>query len=111
MSLKSEFWVQGFIRRANNDGNFCALLQRGAPEAGAVFVLVNHLDGSYRLLGPAPGPAYSDEGDRRFIDELSGPAELEAAQALLARRKKVDPDLWIIEVEDRTGLAGLSISS
>lgn len=99
------------MRRTNAEGLFSALQKRGAPEAGAVFVIINRLDGSYRLLGPAPGPAYSEDGDRRFIEELPGPASYEEVTALLARRAKFDSDLWIVEVEDRSGIAGLMLAS
>jgi len=110
LSLKSEFWVQAFIRQANIDGLFCALLKRGAPEAGAVFVIVNRLDGTCRLLGPAPGPAYGESGERRFINELPDGATYEDCRQLLARRQKFDPDLWIVEVEARDGDAGLTVA-
>lgn len=111
MSLKSEFWVQAFIRQANINGMFCGLLKRGAPEAGAIFVIINRLDGSFRLLGPAPGPAYGENGERRFIDEVPQGASFDDCRALLERRQKFDPDLWIIEAEDRNGNAGLTVAS
>ena len=31
-------------------------IRKGAEEAGAVYVIVNHLDGTCHLFGPAPGP-------------------------------------------------------
>lgn len=110
MSLRSDIWVQAFIRQANIDGNFSALLKRGAPEAGAVFVIVNRPDGTCRLLGPAPGPAYGENGERRFIEELPADATYDDCRQLLQRRQKFDPDLWIVEVEARDGNAGLTVA-
>jgi hypothetical protein len=107
MRLKSEVWVQAFVRRCNGAGKYCTVVARGAAEAGAVFVIINRLDGRFHLFGPAPGPAFDDHGDRRFIEELAFPASEAEVAALLARRKKFDSDLWIIEVEDREGTAGL----
>lgn len=108
MRLKSEVWVQAFVRRCNGDGKYCTVAARGAAEAGAVFVIINRLDGRFHLFGPAPGPAFDEQGDRRFIEELQFPASEADVTALLARRQKFDSDLWIVEVEDRGGTAGLS---
>lgn len=110
MPVKTEFWVQAFIRKSNSNGLFAAQIRRGAAEAGAVFIIINRLDGTCRLLGPAPGPAYGDDGDRRFTDELPPGSPYEDCKLLLARRKSFDADLWIIEVEDRDGNAGLTVA-
>lgn len=95
------------MRRCQGEGLYGVVLHRGAAEAGAVFVLVNHLDGTCDLLGPPPGSAFNDEGERRFTREFEKPVSLQVAEALLLRRRKFDSDLWAIEIEDRTGLAGL----
>jgi hypothetical protein len=107
MRLKSEIWVSAFLRRWQSEGHYGAVIRKGAPEAGAVFVIVNHLDGTFHLFGPAPGPAYDEEGERRWYEELPFPATQEAIDQLLAKRRAGDPDIWIVEIEDRTGTAGL----
>ena len=111
MRLKSAIWVSAFLRRCTVEGLFGAVVRKGAEEAGAVHVIVNHLDGTCHLFGPAPGEAYDELGDRRWIAEVvppQGPAE---AMALLERRLRFDPDLWIVEIEDRKGMAGLNASA
>ena len=95
------------MRKCNGEGKACTVAHRGAADAGAVFIIVNRLDGRFHLLGPAPGAAYDEQGDRRFIEELAFPASEAEVLALLARRKKFDSDLWVVEVEDRHGTAGL----
>ncbi len=107
MSLKSEIWVSALLRRCQAQGLFCAVVHKGSPEAGAVFIIINHLDGSCDLLGPPPGPAYGENGERRFISEFENPVPILEAEALLRRKRQFDPDLWEIEIEDRKGLAGL----
>ena len=92
------------------EGMFGAVVKKGAEEAGAVHVIVNHLDGTCHLLGPAPGEAYDEMGERRWFIELAPPGTIQEAMAILERRMRFDPDLWIVEVEDRKGLAGLSIT-
>jgi len=106
--LKSAIWVAALLRRAQAEGLYGAILHRGAEEAGAVHVLVNHLDGTCHLFGPAPGAAIDEEGERRFWLELPAPCEVGAANELIARRRRVDPDIWVVEIEDRKGTAGIT---
>ena len=89
------------------EGIFGAVVKKGAEGAGAVHVIVNHLDGTCHLFGPAPGEAHDETGERRWIAEISPPRTPADAMALLERRLRFDPDLWIVEVEDRSGVAGL----
>lgn len=93
------------------EGLFGAVVKKGAEEAGAVHVIVNHLDGTCHLFGPAPGESHDGMGERRWIAEVSPPGTPAEAMALLERRLRFDPDLWIVEVEDRNGVAGLKATS
>ena len=92
------------------EGLFGAVLRKGAEEAGAVFVIVNHLDGTCHLFGPAPGASHDEAGERLWVEEAAPPQGPQDAADLLARRTRSDPDIWIIEVDDRHGTAGLSAS-
>jgi hypothetical protein len=107
MRLKSAIWVSAFLRRHQVEGRYGAVIRKGAEEAGAVYVIVNHLDGTMHVFGPAPGPAYDDKGERRFALELGGPVDAASVDSLLARRRAADPDIWVVEIEDRVGNAGL----
>lgn len=108
--LRSEFWVHAFLRRCQVEGIFGAVVNKGAAEAGAVYVIVNHLDGTQHFFGPAPGPAYGDDGERRFNEEIPFPAIQGDIDKVIARRLKYDPDIWVVEVEDRKGTAGISVA-
>jgi hypothetical protein len=107
MRLKSAIWVSAFLRRCMVEGIFGAVVRKGAEEAGAVYVIVNHLDGSCHLFGPAPGASHGEEGERLWVEEIVPPQGPPEAMALLERRIRSDPDIWVVEVEDRTGTAGL----
>lgn len=81
------------------------LRRRGAAEAGAIFIVIDRLDGRVALFGPAPQSEDMPEGvDRLFARMHSGewvePAEVEAR---LKRERDFDPDLWVVEIEDREG--------
>jgi hypothetical protein len=107
MRLKSAIWVSAFLRRCMVEGIFGALVRKGAEEAGAVHVIVNHLDGTCHLFGPAPGASHDETGERLWIEEVAPPGSTADAMAILERRIRSDPDIWIVEVEDRSGTAGL----
>jgi hypothetical protein len=111
LRLKSEIWVLAFIRRCEVEGKAAMVLARGHADAGAVYVVVNHLDGTHDILAPPPGPAYDEKGNRRFERANGTPLEWFEAKAWLDRRRKSDSDIWIIEVEDRNGFGGLEIES
>ena len=55
MRLKAEIWVHAFLRRSFVQGMYGAVLRKGAAEAGAIYVVINRLDGTVRMLGPPPG--------------------------------------------------------
>jgi hypothetical protein len=106
MRLKSAIWVSAYIRRCGVEGVFAAVRRHGAEEAGAVYVVVNRLDGTADLYGPAPQTAFTDDdpGDRAFTPAL---AKLPAAEAdidaYLARESRFDPDVWVVEIEEPSG--------
>ena len=106
MRLKSALWVAAYLRRCQVEGLFAVVRRRGAEEAGAVFVRISRLDGTSDLFGPAPQSEVdmAHGPDRAFSASLAvQPAPDAAVEAYLAREMKFDPDIWIVEVEDRSG--------
>lgn len=106
MRLKSGIWVSAYLRRCHVEGVFAVIRRRGADEAGVIFVKVNRLDDTADVYGPAPQSAFDDEYpiDRAFSPAMKAmPASEAEAEAYLARQIRFDPDLWIIETEDRAG--------
>ncbi|MGD0023661.1 MAG: DUF1491 family protein [Xanthobacteraceae bacterium] len=114
MRLKSALWVAAYLRRCQVEGVFGVVRRRGAEEAGAVFVRISRLDGTSDLFGPAPQSAFDAAAGaaRAFSASLAEqPAPDAAIEAYLAREIKFDPDVWIVEVEDRAGRNFLDIIS
>ena len=107
MRLKSGIWVAAYLRRCNVEGLFAAVRRRGAEEAGAIFIKINRLDGTGTLYGPAPQTAFDDAQptDRIFSAVVGGaqPAPDADIEARLTKEIRFDPDVWIVEVEDREG--------
>jgi hypothetical protein len=107
MRLKSGIWVSAYLRRCQIEGAFAAVRRRGAEEAGAVFIIINRLDGTATLYGPAPQSAFDEAqpAERMFSAMLGGEAPVPEAdiEARLKREIRFDPDIWIVEIEDRAG--------
>src|SRR3954467_4575101 len=107
MRLKTAIWVGAYVRRCNVEGAFAAVRRRGAEEAGAVFIKVNRLDGSATLYGPAPQTAFDDArpADRAFAPVIGDPQPVPEAdiETRLAKEIRFDPDIWIVEIEERAG--------
>jgi hypothetical protein len=104
MRLTSGIWVSAYLRRCQVEGAFSAIVQRGAEEAGAIFIKIAHLDGRADLYGPAPQSLIEGEfsADRAFTPVAVGVPESDI-ETRLARERRFDPDIWIVEVEDRAG--------
>ena len=106
MRLKSNIWVAAYLRRCQVEGAAAVLRRRGAEEAGAIFVKVSRLDGTADLYGPAPQAAFDETrpADRAFSLCLKAqPAPESDVESFLGREVRFDPDVWIVETEDRAG--------
>jgi len=106
MRLKSGIWVAAYIRRCHIEGAFAVVRRRGADEAGAVFIKIDRLDGTVDLYGPAPQTAFDEArpADRAFSACFAmQPVPQADAESYLSRELRFDPDIWIVEVEDRAG--------
>jgi hypothetical protein len=95
--LTAEFWVQAYLARLRLAGIPAFVTSRGDATAGAVLVKLNTLDGRAQAFNRS----YDTSGARVWVPLVAGDeAEVDAA---LARQRGFDPDLWVIEVEDREG--------
>ena len=104
MSVKTAIWVAAHLRRCFGQGLTGVVAQRGAEEAGSVFVRVILRDGTVRLFGPAPGPAFDESGRRRFHLRLTAAHhEAQSVDAMIAREVRFDPDLWVLDIDDPEG--------
>ncbi|WP_159729048.1 DUF1491 family protein [Methylosinus sp. Ce-a6] len=105
MRLRSDFFVSALIRRAETAGAVAMLRRRGSEQAGAIFVKIDRLDGRAALLGPAPQSLDPPEGVDRLFARLHKEEWVTPLEAEERARKEIafDPDLWLVEIEDRDG--------
>lgn len=94
--LASSVLVAALIRTAETQGGVGAVLAKGDPSAGAVAVILAERGVKRRFLERTLGPG----GDYRWADHASAEERDEAAfTELVARRRRVDPDLWVVELD------------
>lgn len=100
MRVTTDLWVSAILRRVFAGGGFGAVIQRGASEAGAVFVIVRSRFGHATLYAPGLQTDYSEARpeERRFSTVLVD-ADEDAINKRLEKERRFDPDLWIVEIE------------
>jgi len=93
--LATELWVAAYMRRATVHGDPVVLARRGDATRGAVLLKLNRFERGWQVLSQARDPAGR-------LGWIAGAAAAEAeADAYIARALARDPDLWVLEVEDR----------
>ncbi len=96
--LATGVWVGAYRRRLDLAGIPAFVTARGDETAGAVLVKVARLDGSADMLCRR----FDLMTDSRRWEVVATDAEPEI-DARIARERQSDPDLWVIEIEDRAG--------
>ena len=98
LRLTADFWVRAYLARLEQAGIPAFVMAKGDATAGAVLVKVATLDSlakayqrSFDLSSDSRVWVVLKEGDEQGVD------------AAIARQRSFDPDLWVIEVEDRQG--------
>ncbi len=98
--LPSALWVSATLRSINTQGGFAAVINKGEAESGSLVVRINMLDGTNRLLTETRDL----DGKLGWMPPL-GPDPLpdEKVDAYITRSIQRDPDVWVIEIEDKSG--------
>ena len=98
MRLTAEIWVYAYLTRLRLVEIPAFVVKRGDNTAGAVLVKLNTLDGkaccfqrSFDLM----------TGDRKWVVLVEGDEAL--VDQSVTKQRGFDPDLWVIEVEDKQG--------
>jgi hypothetical protein len=96
--LTADIWVSAYLTRLRLQEIPAFVVAKGDATAGTVIVKLNTLDGqacafhrSFDLMTGERTWAVLAEGVEADVD------------ASLGKQRSFDPDLWVIEVEDRAG--------
>ena len=99
MLLSTDIWVGALIRRVEIGGGFAVVARKGDARAGTVLVKVlNRGDGTARLYAEAA----RGDGERVWMQPAASEAEPDLDR-YIERAIRIDPDVWIVEIEDREG--------
>lgn len=96
--LTASFWVHAYLMRLRLQDIQAFVVAHGDDDAGAVLVKLSTLDGQARVF--QRGFDLST-GDRQWQELASGRER--DVDAAISRQRGFDPDLWVVEVEDRQG--------
>ncbi|WP_299680160.1 DUF1491 family protein [uncultured Roseobacter sp.] len=96
--LTARFWIDAYLMRLRGLDIPAFIVAHGDDDAGSVLVKLNRLDGqatlyqrSYNLMEDTRNWAILEQGQEADVD------------AVIARQRGHDPDVWVVEVEDRAG--------
>lgn len=99
MLIASDVWVGALIRRAELAGASAVVVRRGDARAGAVLVKTyDTVQRTARLYAESIGM----DGDRLWLEPHPDAPEREL-DAYAERQVRYDPDIWVVEIEDRQG--------
>ncbi|WP_297771473.1 DUF1491 family protein [uncultured Roseovarius sp.] len=96
--LTARFWIDAYLARLRLSDIPAFVVAHGDDTGGAVLVKLNTLDGKAQLFQRSIDLA---TGERAWFSLAEGDeAEVDDA---IARQRGFDPDIWVVEVEDRAG--------
>ena len=96
--LTARFWIDAYLARLRLQDIPGFVVAHGDDTGGAVLVKLNTLDGQAQVFQRSFDLA---TGARVWVTLAEGcEAEVDAA---ITRQRGFDPDIWVVEVEDRAG--------
>lgn len=99
-ALPTGLWVQAHVARCSSQGMPVVVVRRGDPHRGVVLVKQHLLGQGFRVAAQVRD---LDGGLNWQIVVGEEPTAEADADTYIARQTGYDPDLWVIEVELRSG--------
>lgn len=98
--LPTDVWVMAHVRRCNDGGIPATVARRGEAKGGMLLLKLNLLEHGCRVLSQARDL----DGRLGWMAAFDGEKmPEEEADSYIARQVARDPDLWVVEIEDREG--------
>lgn len=99
-ALKAGIWVNAQVRLCNQNHMPAMVRRRGDADAGSILIIIDQLDGTAFVLSQVRDA----EGARNWL-KVTGeqPVPYNESEAYIQRRAATDPDIWVLEIEDKAG--------
>jgi hypothetical protein len=100
MGLSTGLWVSAQVRICDRNFIPATIVRRGDPDAGTVLLKLNRFEAGVTVYTQA-----STMSDEPAWSRGTGPQPVTEpeADAYIARQVQYDPDVWVLEIEDRKG--------
>ena len=99
-TLPTDFLVTATLRRCQGENIPAFLVRRGDAERGTILLKLNRLESGIELWSQIRDL----DGELSWLQALQSRAVDEAeANAYVEKALSRDPDLWVVEIEDRAG--------
>ncbi|MEP0964642.1 MAG: DUF1491 family protein [Roseobacter sp.] len=96
--LTARFWIDAYLLRLQLLNIPAFVVSHGDDTAGSILIKLNTLDGAaqvyqrtYNMLEDTRAWSVLLQGDEAEVDET------------IRRQREFDPDVWVLEIEDRQG--------
>lgn len=103
--MPTHIWVEAELRRLSSQGIGVYVTARGDKMGGVVMQKITNLNGQCRLMSQQRDLLGKLVWINALQDDLVEETE---ADAYIKRAIQRDPDLWVVEIEDRTMEARLN---
>lgn len=98
--IKTRVWIAAQVRLCDIVQVPVAVVRRGDADSGQVVIKRNRLDGTFEVF--VRTIALSGAAAWRCATGAE-PADEEAADRVIGRESDIDPDIWVLEIEDPAG--------
>ena len=100
MGLTTGLWVSAQVRLCDRAFIPATIVRKGDPDVGTVLIKINRFEEGVTVFAQAStldgDPAWSRGSGPKPVTEPE-------ADAYIKRQVERDPDVWVIEIEDRKG--------
>lgn len=97
--LPTDFMIAAQIRMASREGVPVTVRRRGDNSVGTIILKINLLNGTARVLAQA---RFNDEIVWNPVSRIDPMSDLDA-ENYMNRQAEIDPDSWLLEIEDKQG--------
>lgn len=98
--ISAEFWVRAYLRRCHQEAVSVVVSRRGDSTAGVVVIKLNLIEKGCVVLTQIRLPD-GKFGWRHATGQM--PVAEKDADKYIDRQIRYDPDIWVLEIEDRSG--------